>query len=225
MPGVDAAARASGTEVITTALAADASGALTEAATDAVVAVADRFRAVALGPGLGRAEGTGAAVRRLVAGLHGPLVVDADALHALAGRLDLLRGRAVPAVLTPHAGEYAALLGEPVGPDRLSAARALAAATGSVVLLKGPGTVVADPDGRAAVCPIGGPWLASAGTGDVLTGVVAALLARGLEPFAAAAAGAFLHAAAADLAGHTGLVAGDLVGVLPETLATFEAVG
>lgn len=219
VPGADAAARASGTEVITTALAADAAGALTEAAADEVLAAAHRFRAVALGPGLGRTDGTGAAVRRVVATLAGPLVVDADGLHALAGRLDLLRTRTVPAVLTPHEGEYAVLRGEPVGSDRLAAARALAADARAVVLLKGPGTVVADPDGRAMICPLGGPWLASAGTGDVLTGIVVAFLARGATPFAAAAAAAYVHAAAADLAGHTGLVAGDLVGALPETLA------
>jgi NAD(P)H-hydrate epimerase len=95
----------------------------------------------------------------------------------------------------------------------------LAATSGAVVLLKGPGTVVADPGGRAVVEPVGGPALATAGTGDVLTGVIAGLLARGLEPFAAAAAGAFLHGRAADRAGHTGLVAGDLVAALPGTLA------
>jgi NAD(P)H-hydrate repair Nnr-like enzyme with NAD(P)H-hydrate dehydratase domain len=112
-----------------------------------------------------------------------------------------------------------------VGPDRLAAARALAADAGAVVLLKGPGTVVADPAGRAAICPLGGAWLASAGTGDVLTGIVAAFLARGVAPFEAAAAAAFVHAAAADLAGHTGLVAGDLVGALPDACTAIDAVG
>lgn len=223
VPGADAAARASGTEVITKALPSDRDGALTADAADAVLAAADRFRAVALGPGLGRAGGTEDAVRRLVADLVVPLVVDADGLHALAGHREGLRARAVPAVLTPHAGEYAALRGEPPGADRLAAARTLAAETGAVVLLKGPGTVVADPVGRAAICPLGGPWLASAGTGDVLTGITAAFLARGVRPFEAAAAAAFVHAAAADHAGHTGLVAGDLVGALPAALDALRA--
>jgi NAD(P)H-hydrate epimerase len=218
LPGAAAAAQASGTEVITKALPADADGALAADAADGLLDAAARFRAVALGPGLGRADGTAAAVRRLVAGVAGPLVVDADGLHALAGHLDLLRRRVVPAVVTPHEGEYAALRGAPVGPDRLAAARALAADAGAVVLLKGPGTVVAAPDGRAAICPLGGPWLASAGTGDVLTGIVAALLAGGAPPFEAAAGAAFLHGSAADVAGHTGLVAGDLVRALPVAL-------
>jgi NAD(P)H-hydrate epimerase len=222
VPGADAAARASGTEVITKALPADREGALTADAADAVLAAADRFRAVALGPGLGRADGTVAAVRRLVADLVVPLVVDADALHALGGHQEVLRARAIPAVLTPHAGEFAAVRGEAPGPDRLAAARALAADTGAVVLLKGPGTVVADPGGRATICPLGGPWLASAGTGDVLTGITAALLARGIRPFEAAAAAAFVHGRAADLAGHTGLVAGDLVDALPLALEALD---
>ena len=223
VPGADAAAAAAGTEVITKALAADTHGALATDAADAVLADVGRFRALAVGPGLGRSEGTAAAVRRLVAEVAGPIVVDADALHALVGHLDVVRARPVPAVLTPHAGEYAALHGSPPDADRVAAARALAAATGAVVLLKGPGTVVADPGGRAAICPLGGPWLASAGTGDVLTGIVAAFLARGVEPFAAAAAAAFVHGSAADRAGHTGLVAGDLVGALPATLEALAA--
>ena len=223
VPGADAAAAAAGTEVITKALAADTHGALATDAADAVLADVGRFRALAVGPGLGRSEGTAAAVRRLVAEVAGPIVVDADALHALVGHLDVVRARPVPAVLTPHAGEYAALHGSPPDSDRVAAARALAATTGAVVLLKGPGTVVADPGGRAAICPLGGPWLASAGTGDVLTGIVAAFLARGVEPFAAAAAAAFVHGSAADRAGHTGLVAGDLVGALPATLEALAA--
>jgi len=218
VPGHDAAARMSGTEVISRALAAGADGALAPSAAGEVLSVAARFRAVAIGPGLGRTDAAAEAVRRIVADLDRPLVVDADGLHALAGRLDLLRGRSAPTVVTPHEGEYAALCGRPVGPDRLAAARALAADTGAVVLLKGPGTVVANPDGLATVCPLGGPWLASAGTGDVLTGIVAAFSARDAGPFGAASAAAFVHAAAADRAGHTGLVAGDLVDALPLTL-------
>ncbi|MFM8305276.1 MAG: NAD(P)H-hydrate dehydratase [Actinomycetota bacterium] len=218
LPGRDAAVRASGTEVITRSLPDD-DGALSAAAAEVVLDDVDRFRSVAIGPGLGRADGTAVAVRRLVSEVAVPLVVDADALHALAGHLDALQHRRVPAVLTPHAGEYAALSGSPLSTDRVEAARVLAAATGAVVLVKGPGTVVADPAGRAAICPLGGSGLATAGTGDVLTGIVAAFLARGVPPFEAAAAAAFVHAGAADRAGHTGLVAGDLVAALPATLA------
>jgi len=220
VPGAAAAADASGSEVITKALPSDADGALSEDAAAVVLADAGRFGALAIGPGLGRAPATAAAVRGLVTGTTGPVVLDADALHALAGHLDLLAGRAVPAVLTPHAGEYAALRGAAPDVDRVAAARVLAAETGSVVLLKGPGTVVADPAGRAAICLVGGPELATAGTGDVLTGIVGAFLARGVPPFEAAAAAAFVHGSAAERCGHTGLVAGDLVSAIPSVLDT-----
>jgi NAD(P)H-hydrate epimerase len=105
-----------------------------------------------------------------------------------------------------------------VGDDRVAAARTLAVATGCVGVLKGPGTVIAQPDGRVAVNPVDGPWLGTAGSGDVLTGIIGGFLARGLGAFEAAAAGAFVHGLAADVAGHTGLVAGDLVAALPATL-------
>jgi hydroxyethylthiazole kinase-like uncharacterized protein yjeF len=149
-----------------------------------------------------------------------PIVLDADGLNAFTGKADQLRDRPAPTVLTPHEGEYERLMGEDVGADRIAAARRLASATGAIALLKGPGTVIAGPRGRTAINPVDGPWLATAGSGDVLTGIIGGLLARGLEPFLAAAAGAFLHGRAADVAGHTGLVAGDLVTALPRTLAT-----
>jgi NAD(P)H-hydrate epimerase len=123
-------------------------------------------------------------------------------------------------VLTPHAGEYERIAGRPVGDDRLDAARTLAASTGAVALLKGPGSVIAHPNGRAFINTTGGSGvLATAGTGDVLTGVIAGLLAHGVEPFMAAAAGAWLHGTAAQVAGtgHS-LVASDLLGALPRTL-------
>jgi len=219
VPGAAAAARVAGSEVIAVTLPDD-DGALAGAAVETVLAHLERFGALAIGPGLGRSPATAAAVRGIVLGAPVPVVLDADALHAFAAEPAALRDRRAATVCTPHAGEYAALAGALVGPDRLAATRALAAATGTVVLLKGPGTVVADPDGRAALCPIGGPELATAGTGDVLTGIVAAFLARGAEPFHAAAAGAWVHAAAAGVAGHTGLVAGDLVGSIPAVLET-----
>jgi NAD(P)H-hydrate epimerase len=222
VPGHEAAARAAGSEVVVHALPADAAGAWC-AVPDDVVDALPRFRAVALGPGLGTAPATRAAVRELVAHVDVPLVLDADGLNAFAGDADALRSRGAPTIVTPHEGEYARLLGEPVGADRVDAARRLAAATGTVALLKGPGTVVADPSGRAVIEPVGDAALATAGSGDVLTGIVAGLLARGVEPFAAAAAGAFLHGRAAGRAGHTGLVAGDLVSALPRALAELES--
>jgi NAD(P)H-hydrate epimerase len=223
LPGASAVAHtagdhAAGSEVITKAMPATDEGALSGISDDVRDAIG-RFRAVAIGPGLGTAEATRTAVLELVTGIPVPMVLDADGLNALAGHAERLLGRPAPTVLTPHEGEYARLVGEPVGIDRVAAARTLAQQTGCVVLLKGPGTVIAEPGGRVAVNPIDGPWLATAGSGDVLTGIVGGFLARGLGAFEAAAAGAFVHGLAADAAGHTGLVAGDLVDALPRVLA------
>lgn len=176
---------------------------------------ADRFGALAVGPGLGRAERTAAEVQALVAG-HGsvPIVVDGDGLHALGPSPHVGTG----VVLTPHDGEYERLAGQPPGGDRLLAARTLAASTGAVALLKGSTTVVADPGGAALLSTAGDARLATAGTGDVLTGIIAALLAAGLEPLAAAAAGAHLHGRAGNLGWRRGLVAGDLPDLVPVVL-------
>jgi hydroxyethylthiazole kinase-like uncharacterized protein yjeF len=177
-----------------------------------------------VGPGLGRDDRTAAAVRRIVAEAPIPLVLDADGLNALAGDVGPLSARTAPAVLTPHAGEYERLAGQKVGEDRLAAARGLADRAGAVVLLKGPGEVIAEPDGGAAINVTGGPWLATAGTGDVLSGIIGGFLARGTEPFWAAAGGAFTHGRAADVAGHTGLVAGDLITALPAAIRSVESL-
>jgi NAD(P)H-hydrate epimerase len=217
VPGVDAAARAGGSEIVVKALDADEAGELSGLPDDVLDALG-RFRAAAVGPGLGTSEATQAAVRDLVPRIPCPLVLDADGLNAFARDAATLRERTAPTVVTPHAGEYERLMGEPVGDDRVAAARALAEATGCVGLLKGPGTVVAHPDGRAAVDVSGGAELATAGSGDVLTGIIGGFLARGLDPFAAAAAATFVHGRAAERAGHTGLIAGDLVDALPRVL-------
>ena len=227
MPGHEAATAASGAEVITKEMPAT-DGALSGVA-DAVRDALDRFKAVAIGPGLGTADATTKVVRELATAVPAPLVLDADGLNAFAGRAEALRDRSAPTVLTPHAGEYERLFGEPVGDDRVSAARALADVTDCVVLLKGPGTVIAESSrtapGRVAVNRLDGPWLGTAGTGDVLTGIIGAFLARGgsagggVDAWEAAAAGAFVHGLAAEVAGHTGLVAGDLVAALPRALS------
>jgi hydroxyethylthiazole kinase-like uncharacterized protein yjeF len=177
----------------------------------------DRFRALVVGPGLGRSSDED--VRRLVATSPVPVVVDGDGLTALAGRLDV----APSAVLTPHDGEYERLVGHAPGGDRLAAARRLADAAGCVTLLKGSTTVVAEPGGRVLVAAAGGPGLATAGTGDVLAGMVAGLVAQGVPPFEAAAWGAHLHGRAAGLGPGRGLVAGDLPDLLPAAVADLEA--
>lgn len=221
VPGHEAAAGASGSEVITKRMPADSNGALIGLSHDVRDAL-PKFHAAALGPGLGMSGLTRGVVRDLVCTLPLPLVLDADGINAFAREPDLLLERTAPTVITPHEGEFERLLGEPVGDDRIAAARRLAAATGCVGLLKGPGTVIAHPDGRVAINGIDGPWLGTAGSGDVLTGIIGGFLARGLGAFEAAAAGAFVHGLAADVSGHTGLVAGDLVAALPATLRTLD---
>jgi NAD(P)H-hydrate epimerase len=199
-------------------------GALDAAAADALLgSYGERFRAMAIGPGLGRAPESAALVARLVGEVRTPIVIDADALNALAADAEPLARRdanGLPmAVVTPHDGEYARLAGHAPGEDRVEAACELAAKLRVVVLLKGPSTVIADPTGRVAINPTGSAALATAGTGDVLTGIVAALLARGTPAFEAAAAAAWIHGRAADVAGSApGLIAGDLIEALPRTL-------
>jgi len=223
VPGTDAAAQVSGRELVARALPATENGTLDADAATAVLKDTARFRALAIGPGLGRDETTQAAVRRIVADADVRIVIDADALNAVAIDPSVLRARDTAgfatAVLTPHAGEYARLAGRPVGDDRVSAARDLAARVHAIVLLKGPGTVIASPDGRAVINRTGGPALATAGTGDVLTGIIAGLLAQGVEPFVAAATAAYVHGRAGDAAPTSpDIVASDLVRALPRTL-------
>lgn len=189
-----------------------------ESAVETISEAAERASALALGPGLGRSEGRRELVRGLLGRLELPAVVDADALFELE---PVARG--APTVLTPHAGELARLLGESsewVGAHRLEAARAGAERFGATVLLKGADTIVASPGGSIVVCDLGPPSLATAGSGDVLTGVIGAFLAKGLEPELAAAAAAAAHACAAALASHqAGFVAGDLLELLPAALS------
>jgi NAD(P)H-hydrate epimerase len=224
VPGVDAAATVSGQELVARALPATPLGAFAEAAADEVLKEVDRYRALVVGPGVGRDQGAQAAARRIVAEANVALVVDADGLNAIAVDPAGLRGRhaaGLPtAVLTPHAGEYERLAGKPVGTDRVASARDLARELNAVVVLKGPGTVIAAPDGDAVIDMTGTAALATAGTGDVLSGVIAALLAQGVEPFAAAATGAYVHGRAATAADSSpDIVASDLVLALPRTLA------
>lgn len=159
---------------------------------------AGRVQTWVVGPGLGTDE-TAAEALRFALGTDLPVLVDADALTLLAADPDLVAERSAPTVLTPHAGEYQRVAGEPVGDDRVSAARGLAARLGVTVLLKGNVTVIAEPGGTAYLNPAGQSWAATAGSGDVLSGVIGALLAAGLPPGEAAAAGAFVHARAANL--------------------------
>jgi NAD(P)H-hydrate epimerase len=185
--------------------------------------------AVVCGPGLGLADETRALVAHVIARCRAPLVLDADGLNAVAGT-GLLAERGGPTIVTPHPGEMARLMEtdtRAVQADRLGMARALAQRQGVVVVLKGARTIVADPDGRAAICPTGNPGMASGGTGDVLAGLLGGLLAQGLAPFDAAVLGVFAHGAAGDAVaarrGEMGLVAGDLIEELPPTFVRLAA--
>ncbi len=188
-----------------------------------VLASLDRFHSLVIGPGLGRADDVATQIRLVVVDAPVPTVIDGDALFAMAWNVQdaatLLRRRTTPTVLTPHDGEYALLTGAKPVPDRLSAARRLATDTGCVVLLKGPTTVVADPSGHVLVITACDSRLATAGTGDVLAGIIGALLAGGIPAFNAAAAGAWLHGAAANRAPAFGMIASDIPDRLPELLA------
>jgi hydroxyethylthiazole kinase-like uncharacterized protein yjeF len=222
LPEEDSGLGAAGVDAVLGALPDRSSGAQRP---EAAVGVA-----LALGPGLGRAPGAFAFARELARRAPLATVIDADGLNAHAGRLSELAQREAPTVLTPHAGELGRLLelpSEEIERERLRHVRAAAQLARAVVVLKGDDTLIVDPSGSGvvAVSPGASPALATAGTGDVLTGVIAALLAQGLDPFAAAAAGVWLHAAAGRAAAHTvgsadSVIASDVIAALPLARAT-----
>jgi ADP-dependent NAD(P)H-hydrate dehydratase / NAD(P)H-hydrate epimerase len=190
------------TEAMTFPLAETDAGTVAARARDFILSLREGWDALVLGPGLGRHPETDRLVRELFEGWNGPLLIDADGLNALAvEELPLADPlRQVP-VLTPHPGEMARLAGIPlwqVTADPIEAARRLAQRIGVVVLLKGAPTVISDPTGNVLVNPTGNPALATGGSGDVLSGIIGALLAQGLDPWWAAGCGAFLHGASAD---------------------------
>lgn len=162
---------------------------------------AGRVQAWVVGPGLGT-DDTAKSALRFALETDLPVIVDADGLTLLAAEPGLLAGRTAPTVLTPHAGEFERLAGDPPGHDRVAAARDLAKRLGATVLLKGNVTVIAEPGGSGMTTylnPAGQSWAATAGSGDVLSGIIGSLLAAGLPPGEAAAAAAFVHARAANL--------------------------
>ncbi|HUX02830.1 MAG TPA: NAD(P)H-hydrate dehydratase [Phycisphaerae bacterium] len=208
----------------TTAPLADDGACLRAEAADAVLTLAEGQGAIAVGPGLGRTRGVSAVVRALLEGLDVPIVLDADGLNAIADEAAaILKSASNRVILTPHPGEAARLLGasvKDVQADREAAAQRLAA-LGAVAVLKGAGTIVCDGE-RIYVNKTGNPGMATAGAGDVLTGMLAALLAGGMSPFEAAVLAVRAHGRAGDLAaerlGVLGMTALDLLGCVPEAL-------
>jgi NAD(P)H-hydrate epimerase len=205
-------------EVVKRPLPEDSSGRLLPRASDAVLSAAEKADAVAIGPGLGRSDGTVELVRILLEQLDLPVVLDADALWELEPF-----ARAAPTVLTPHSGELARLLGvesREIDAHRLDAARRAASRFGAIVLLKGADTIVASPREGVLVATYGTPALATAGSGDVLTGIVAAFLAKGMDARLAAGTAAVAHGVAAELIDpQPGAIASDLLPALQRALA------
>jgi hydroxyethylthiazole kinase-like uncharacterized protein yjeF len=227
---LEAILASSGTPELMTIGLPDEGGALTADGVGQVLRAAERGGALALGPGLGRSDGAVAFARALARDAQIALVLDADGLNAHAGRLGDLAGRRAPTVLTPHAGELARLLeldgGEEIDRDRLRHVRDAAERSGPVKVLKGDDTLVAAPDGSVAVSRGASPALATAGTGDVLTGVIAALLAQGVDAFAAAAAGVWLHAQAGrEAARRVEVAEGVLASDVIDAIASARAYG
>ncbi|HPN56291.1 MAG TPA: NAD(P)H-hydrate dehydratase [Candidatus Omnitrophota bacterium] len=188
-----------------------------------------RFDAIAIGPGLSTQTGTRDFILKAISAIPTPLVIDADALNALSGRLDILRKSPAPKILTPHPGEMARLLNiskTDIEKDRKAAAIALSKTTQTVVLLKGARTVIAAPDKKCTLNSTGNAGMATAGSGDVLTGMIAAFLGQGLNAFEAARWGAYLHGLAGDLAAkkktRLAMIASDLIDFIPPAVRSLS---
>ena len=208
---------------MTIPLPADAAGRIAAGALDRIVEAAQPATAIACGPGLGRSFELDQIVVRLYQEIAKPMVFDADALNALAAESDALAHPGGPRILTPHAGEFARLIGKKLeGEEAQEAAVELAARCGIVVVLKGHRTLVTDGR-RRALNTTGNPGMATGGSGDVLTGLITALVCQKMEPFDAARLGVHLHGLAGDLAaddlGQVSLIASDLIQYLPEAFS------
>ena len=224
--GLNHVMEAKTTEVMTAPLPQTPEGFLTSASYTVLKTLMDGKSALVFGPGLGCTTGVAALLDNVLKESAVPLVIDADGLNCLAGRVEKIKKARCPIVLTPHPGEMARLLGMSVADiqkDRVSAAEALCKKTGAVVMLKGAGTVVASPDGQIYINPTGNASLATAGTGDVLCGMIGGLISQGLDILSASVAATYVHGLASDSwrdanKGEAGMMATDLLGSIPAVL-------
>lgn len=219
------------TEVMVTPAAETVEGTLSKEALPLIKGLTERADVLALGPGMSTNPQTMEAVRKLISLTHLPLVLDADGINAFIEHKDLLKNYKQPLVLTPHPGEMARLaesLTDKVQGNRLAEARLWSEQLKVVLVLKGAKTIIAAPDGTAYINVTGNPGMATGGTGDVLTGIIAGLIAQGMDAVTSAAAGVYLHGAAGDEAakekGLMGLVAGDVLRALPEVTQSIEVL-
>lgn len=197
----------------------DEEGKLSKAAIPEILERLPRMDAVLIGPGLGQSEGTYEVVKAVLEKASCPVILDADGINLIASHKDILRGRTAPTVLTPHAGEFARLGGQ--NGDRVAAATKMAMDLQCTILLKGHHTVITDGS-TIYINPTGNPGMAVGGSGDVLAGIITALIGQGIDPLRSAACGAWLHGAAGDLCaaelGQYGMLPTDMVSVLPRLL-------
>lgn len=198
----------------------DEDGSLSDLAVDKILQMLPQMDAVLIGPGLGQSDGTFAVLKTVLAKFFGPVVIDADGINLLAGHIDLLRGRTAPTILTPHEGEFSRISGQ-VPNDRTASAIEFSVNNQVILLLKGHRTVITDGT-NCYINHTGNPGMAVGGSGDVLAGMITALLGQGVAPLQAAACGAWLHGAAGDICekeiGQYGMLPTDMLQVLPRLL-------
>jgi NAD(P)H-hydrate epimerase len=212
---------------LTAPLAQDSAGRISSEATADILDLAEANDVLAIGPGLGRSEALTELVIRITSAVQKPIVLDADGINAMAGQRDPFAGRTAPLILTPHPGEFARLSGtsiKEVQDRRQDLAVPFAHEHGIILVLKGHGTIVTDGH-RVYVNSTGNAGMATGGTGDVLTGLIAAFLGQGLDAFSAAQLGVHVHGLAGDLArdelGEVSLIATDLLDYLPSAIQSF----
>ena len=218
-------------ESMTVGLPETSEGQPATGALDLLDRITEKKSAIGLGPGLGTGDGSRAVVEKLVSELAVPVVLDADALNVLAGEWQLLRDRQGPTILTPHPGEAARWLGvtaAEIQEDRIARVSEMASRSGAIVVLKGFRSLIAEPDGGIWINPTGNSGMATGGSGDVLTGLLTALLGRGYDPLEASLLAVYAHGAAGDIAagrhGRAGLAARDLVSALKDVWSRWEVL-